>query len=178
MKKTKDITKYNIKWQILRAKIKGPGYSLNEKLTAVEKYFREEQTIDAYERVLNFLEGLQKGYIGKNPKAAEIVESEISEWRHFDSTRMKKESSIIPTTDEILEYSFGERFLLWKDLFKRNQKWLEKGYNQKELNNFMDLLYKAFQDNKEDVGENYSYKKLQQLRKSAESIENTHKFFF
>ena len=73
-----------------------------------------------------------------------------------------------------------ERLRLWKDLFNRNKKWLQKGYVHKEHNHFMDLLYDVFVENGEDqqLPPNYSFKELRKLREDAVGKENTHKFFF
>ena len=39
MRKSKDITKYNADWQIVRSSIKGSKFSLDEKLSKVKSYF-------------------------------------------------------------------------------------------------------------------------------------------
>jgi len=81
---------------------------------------------------------------------------------------------------DITKYDFKDRLNLWKDLFKRNENWLEKGYNHKEHNHFMDLLWLVFRDNKEegDIPIEYDSIKLYKMRKDAEGKKNTHKFFF
>ena len=178
MKKSKDITKYNLKWQMIRASIKGSDTTLEEKLSKVNSYFNEEKTIDAYERVLNYLEGLQMGYKGKDPDAVNIIQNEIDQYRSINTAELTKEQNGFITFEDATKYSFKDRYNLWRDLFIRNKKWLEKGYIQKEINDFMDILYHLFKQNNEELDRAYSYEKLQQLRKEAGTKENTHKFFF
>ncbi|MFA5754284.1 MAG: hypothetical protein WC905_02955 [Patescibacteria group bacterium] len=178
MKKTKDITKYNLKWQIIRSNIKGPSISLHSKIKAVSDYFNSEKTIDAYERVLNYLEGLQMGYIGKNQKAVDQIEQEIYKYREMNTSEMLKEPNGFITFNDAIKYSFKDRYNLWKDLFIRNRKWLKNGYIQKEINDFMDILYRLFQQNQEIIDKSYSYETLEQLRMDASKKTNTHKFFF
>ena len=178
MKKSKDITKYNLKWQMIRASIKGSDTTLEEKLAKVNSYFNEEKTIDAYERVLNYLEGLQMGYKGKDPDAVNIIQGEIDRYHSINTSELTKEQNGFITFEDATKYSFKDRYNLWRDLFIRNKKWLEKGYIQKEINDFMDILYRLFKQNNEELDRAYSYEKLQQLRKEAGTKENTHKFFF
>ena len=178
MKKSKDITKYNLKWQMVRSRIKGPNTSLDDKIEAVNNYYNSEKTVDAYERVLNYLEGLQLGYKGKDQKAVNFINTVIMNYKTINTENLIKEPNGFITFEDASKYSFEERYNLWKDLFLRNKKWLEKGYIQKEINDFMDVLYQLFQQNKEKLGSSYSFEKLEQLRNNAAGKENTHKFFF
>ena len=178
MKKSKDITKYNLKWQMVRSSIKGTAIPLAHKIIAVNDYFDSEKTKDARERVLNYLEGLQMGYTGKDPSAVKRIQIEIDNYRSKDPDVLMKEPNGFITFKDATAYSHEERFALWKDLFRRNQKWLEKGYVQKEINDFMDVLYQLFQKNHEKLGDAYSFQRLEQLRKEAAAKPNTHKFFF
>jgi hypothetical protein len=178
MKKTKNITKYNLKWQMIRASIKGSDTPLKDKISIVNKYFNEEKTIDAYERVLNYLEGLQMGYRGKNDNAENSIQKEIDDYHSINTAELAKEPNSFITFEDAVKYSFKKRYNLWKDLFIRNKKWLERGYFQKEINDFMDILNQLFEQNEEKLDKAYSFEKLQQLRRKAETKENTHKFFF
>ena len=178
MKKSKDITKYNLKWQMVRSSIKGPLVALNDKIATVNNYFDTERTVDAYERVLNYLEGLQMGYTGKDPRAVSQIGTEINRYRNMDTSSLLKEPSGFIKFEDASRYNFDDRLNLWKDLFLRNRKWLEKGYVQKEINDFMNVLNQLFQQNNEILPSAYSYEKLQQLRSNASTMKNTHKFFF
>ena len=178
MKKSKDITKYNLKWQIVRSQIKGSSVLLDQKLKKVNDYFDSEKTIDAYERVLNYLEGLQLGYKGKVPDAVDLIQKEIDKYRQMNTDDLLKEPDGFITFKDASKYDFDTRYTLWKDLFLRNKKWLQNGYHQKEINDFMDVLNNLFQQNGEKLDAAYSWKKLQELRKEASTKENKHKFFF
>jgi hypothetical protein len=178
MKKSKDITKYNLKWQMVRAGIKGTSIPLEAKIKSVNDYFNEEKTKDAHERVLNYLEGLQLGYKGKNQEAVDRIDTEIVKYRAINKDALLKERDSFINLKDAVKYSFEDRHRLWKDLFTRNRKWLEKGYFQKEINDFMDVLYSLFKQNNEEVSKAYSFEKLDSLRKEANKKENTHKFFF
>ena len=163
---------------MVRAHIKGPQVPLEDKIKQVNAYFNAENTIDAHERVLNYLEGLQLGYTSKNPSAVKRIEKEIQAYRNTNTTILPKEPNGFITFAEALKYSFDDRHTLWKDLFRRNQKWLEKGYTQKEINDFMDVLQDIFTRNGESVDKLYSFDRLKQLRQTASKTTNTHKFFF
>ena len=176
MKKTKDITKYNLKWQIVRSKIKGSGVSVDDKLKYVEQYFNEEQSIDSYERVLNYLEGLSLGYKNKDNTTYNYILHFIEKFKKININNLRKETNDFITPEESVNYSYKERLDLWKDLFIRNKKWLEKGYNQKEINDFMDVLYTSFKN--ELIPSNYSYGKLLNLRSDADKMDNTHRFIY
>lgn len=178
MKKSKNITKYNLKWQLLRVSIKGPEIPLNTKIDKVLNYFNEEYTQDAYERVLNYLEGLQMGYRGKDEKAVHIIQKYINEFNDIDPLELEKEKDSFITFEEAYKYPFDIRYELWKDLFKRNEKWLLNGYFQKEINDFMDILSGIFKSKSETLGDRYSSEYLSELRIKSKSKENTHKFFF
>lgn len=176
MKKSRDITKYNLKWQMVRSKVKGSSVDLNNKLKLVNNYFEEEKTIDAYERVLNYLEGLQMGYRGRNQEAVDIIDKVIQNYRNMNIMSLKKEMNGFIDVSKTRQYPYKERLVLWKDLFNRNKKWLQKGYIQKEINDFMDVLYLSFAN--EHIPENYSMQSLNDLRSAAEKLDNTHRFFF
>ena len=85
---------------------------------------------------------------------------------------LSQEEYLLKASRELLAF----RRSLWKDLYKRNKIWLSKGYNQKDLNDFMDFLHLTFEE-----GDNfgpYTYEKIKQLREAALTMKNTHKFFF
>lgn len=182
MKKTSNITKYDMDWQVVRSKVKGSKTPLEEKLSIVSEYFDKFETLDALERVVNWLEGLALGYkAANNLNAIQRIKEEIISYEQLEKDLPKEE---LTTSDDniekMLNYSFEERYNLWTDLFKRNQKWLEKGYFQKEINSFMDNLYQTFilNDEENKIKSNYSFSKLEDLRLDAAVKPNTHNFFF
>lgn len=179
MKKTSDITKYEPDWQILRAKIKGPMTTLEDKLRLVKFYFDRNRTVDAWERIVNWLQGLQMGYRASNDTPA--LERIVTELVWYNG--IKPSSKELPMTTEVIlkklqQYPFKDRLLLWRDLFERNKKWLAKGYNHAEHNIFSDALWQTFVTNHENVPENFDKVKLDDLRKRSANLKNTHKFFF
>jgi hypothetical protein len=178
MHKSKDITKYNIHWQVQRVKMKHSTRELEGKLLQVFSFFIKYHTEDNKERIINWLEGLAMGYKTRNPEKTLRVKEEII--RYEVAGKLKKEDNRISFIGEMLPYDRETLFLLYTDLFHRNSKWLKKGYNQREINKFMDnlyetLLHKSFPNSTQ----------LQSLhtliikqREDADRIPNTHKFFF
>ncbi len=175
MHKSKDITKYNIHWQIVRVQLKDVK-NIDEKLEKVSHFFINNKTIDNKERVINWLEGLSMGYkASKNMDAILKIESEICRYEIIEVA--DKEINEISNSAQMKQYERVERKKLWDDLFDRNRKWLNKGYYQEEINLFMDNIYLSFSVLKDPVIE-YDYEVLLGLREAAKKMKNTHKFFF
>jgi hypothetical protein len=175
MKKSKDITKYNIDWQIVRVQLKNKK-EIEDKLAMAYSYFIAHKTKDTQERVVNWLEGLALGY--KASKQWDVIKRiEEEKTRYEVSGKLKKEENRISTIDEMQRYDLGIRAKVYIDLYTRNVKWLKNGYVQKEINNFMDTLrYSIFKEGCPIV-ENY-HRHIILLRKEASKIPNTHKFLF
>lgn len=179
MRKSKDITKYEPVWQMVRAKVKGPSTNLDDKLRIVNSYFDQHQTVDAWERVVNWLEGLQMGYRSSgDTEAIERIAVEISNYNGRKPSAKEPELTRQGIFDGLKQYSYADRLQLWRDLFDRNKKWLVKGYNHSEHNEFMDVMYELFAARKEQIPTSVSKEKLDELRKNSASTTNTHKFFF
>ena len=182
MKKTKDITKYSVKWQLLRSSIKGPKTSCVEKISKVLCYLSEEETVDSWERVYNFLEGLQRGYIGSGDlDKIDLINKELIILKEIKSSFVKKEDfDGLKEMAFLKKTAFVERYHLYKDLFGRSRSWLMKGYFHQEQESFIDILMNVFIHNDEEslIKDNFSYKKLKNLRERASLVENRHKFFF
>ena len=174
MRKSKDITKYNADWQIVRSSIKGSKYSLDEKLSKVKNYFNDNQSEDRWERCVNWCEGLIMGYkAAKNFEAIDIILSEIDS---YGSRDLYKKEVVDNNNINLLEnYSYSERLILWKDMYRTNTKWLKKGYYHVECNQFMDCMVEVFRNNGEDI---WRYNELISFREDSKKIDNTHKFFF
>ena len=69
MKKSVDVTKYEIHWQILRVSLKGIlNDNLQLKVAKAFSYYQEKPSRDRYERVANWLEGLYKGFKDDNKR--------------------------------------------------------------------------------------------------------------
>ena len=175
MKKTKNISKYNFDWQIVRVLAKTQMSDLNDKLFLVNDFFDNNPTIENQERVINWLEGLSLGYKHNNEDAVYIIGLEIMRYKEMKDLSKENILSKEELLVEVFKTYVKARINLWKDLFKRNEKWLSKGYNQKDLNDFMDFLYLTLEDI--DLGR-FSYEKLKQLREAALTMKNTHKFLY
>lgn len=179
MRKSENITKYNLAWQLLRVSIKGSKIDYDEKIEKVVIYFEQKKCLQRYERVYNYLEGLYRGYkaarrsdkmlvidatltyLRAQKPHLKMVEEEADNWDCLSDKEMKK---------------IG--VMLYKDLHHRGKRWLENGYTHTEQEAFMDKLYNALVK----VGEGGKLDKYRTshltLRTQAGTIKNTHKFFF
>ncbi len=174
MRKSKDITKYNADWQIVRSSIKGSKFSLEEKLSKVKNYFNSNKSEDRWERCVNWCEGLIMGYkAAKNIDAINRIIEEVESYG--DRSLYGKEDRNIDNKELLIGYSYDERLVLWKDMYKTNTKWLKKGYYHEECNKFMDDMVNVFNKRFEDI---WRYDILLELREKSKNLENTHKFFF
>jgi len=174
MRKSKDISKYNADWQIVRSSIKGSKFRLEEKLSKVKKYFDYNRSEDRWERCVNWCEGLIMGY--KASKNLDAIDKIIEEIKSYgDRSLYEKENNNTENDILLLEYSYGERLILWKDMYNTNTKWLKKGYYHKECNEFMNSMVRIFNKFGEDI---WRYNILLDLREESKRLENTHKFFF
>jgi hypothetical protein len=181
MKKTKNITKYDIRWQIIRASLKGKGASfLKENIEIVKKYFLENKSQDRWERSVNWLEGVIKGYgASNNIEAIDICLSAINDFGERDNLSYEN-FEVYNQKSLIKQYSFDERYLLWKDLFKYNKHYCSRRYRALELESLIDQMYEVFIENNEhnQIKENFSYDKLLKFRSEYKNGTNNKKFFF
>lgn len=165
---------------MLRVTLKGNNDKLERKLERAFSFFRDNQTLDNWERIVNWLEGLIMGFrASKNTVAIARVEEEIQNYKAAYATAREmyhKEENRISTTSEMQPYSYPSRLRLVQNLFQRNKKWLDKGYYHKELNDFMDNLLETFEST--NTTTLLIKVELLALRAKAVSIPNTHKFFF
>lgn len=181
MQKSKNITKYNIDWQILRASIKGKNQSMEGKIHTVRVFFLANKTQDNWERCVNFLEGLQLGYkAAGNLEAIHAINEELELYKVENVLELEKEENEVSSVSAMKKHGFKERYALWIDLYKRNRDWLLKGYFQKEVNTFMDNLWETFAlfEEEDQIKANYQKECLLKLRQEASFITNKHKFFF
>lgn len=180
MKKSENITKYSVKWQLLRASIKGGKTSFEVKLDKVLFYLREEGTIDAWERVYNFLEGLQRGYVSSGDDLKINIIEEALQVLKLEKTNIKEVLSEVCEIKLLMNTSFSDRYCLYKDLYLRSKKWLEGGYIHKEQEAFIDKLIDIFNTKSEShlIQSRYEFASLYNLREKASLMKNKHKFFF
>lgn len=161
MRKTKDISKYDLDWQVFRVSLKKLKTS-QEKMNAASDYLMNNLNRADKERVMNYLEGLAMAY--KDDRRVEI-------------RSLVKELSILevsqenPLCNDFCKYDDETLRGVAKDLNRRNKVWLSKGYRHQEHNDFMTSLLLHLGDER-DL-ENH----LNSIEESK-NIQNTHSFFF
>ncbi len=180
MRKTDGITKYVIRWQLLRSQIKGNKATLDEKIERATDYFEETESYDRWERVYNWMEGLLRGY--KSAKDTEKQHYIKSVMRSFHSIKPLIITALEKDEEQEYEYlqSLNEKDLVcvWKDNFKRTEEYLKKGYYHEEVNVFMNWMWK---NSSIDylVKYRWSIDYLEALRRGCrEKKKNEHYFFF
>ena len=142
--------------------------NLKDRFNSLYLFFNENKTEENCIRILNYLEGVK---ISSSFK--EDIEKELFYYKQELNKNLIKEETI---NLNFKEYSFDEKFKLFKDLFNRNKKWLVKGYYHKEQNNFLNLLSRDLLNENLKV-EKYK-KELAMLQKNCSFIENTYKFIY
>ena len=161
MRKSKDISKYDLNWQIFRVSLKKLK-TVQEKIYAAENYLIKNCNKADKERVLNYLEGLSMSYTDER---RDIVKSK------FNDLLLMEVSEENNTSTNFDEYSKEELNGLMKDLMIRTKKWLANGYNNKELNDFI-LSIAIYLNSTNTINQ------LDNLKQEATYKQNTHKFFF
>jgi len=157
MRKSKDITKFDIEWQIKRVSLKSYKTYI-EKCDVAADYLMKNKNIADRERVLNYLEGLSMAY--KNADRKYILD-------------FKDELAKIEVTAEnkcnvnLNEFSHKELTSVGKDLMVRAKGWLKDGYRL----NFLTRVLEATNDTKR-------LNQLNELIEYSKSLQNTHSFFF
>ena len=141
----KRVYKYNLKWQLVRAKNKKVKFI--DKLNNVKNFLYNNPSIENKERVINYLKGLYLGY--KTVKEKAIINDLISILKNYEPTK-------IDTDISVKEASTQDLLILYKDLYLRNQKWLSNNYRNIELNDFLKILYKELIKREQNVDKNYN----------------------
>lgn len=161
MRKSKDITKFDIEWQIKRVSLKSYKTYI-EKCDVAAAYLMKNKNIADRERVLNYLEGLSMAY--KNADRKYILD--------FKDELAKIEVSAENKCNVHLnEFSHNELSSVGKDLMIRAKGWLKDGYRNEELLNFLTRVLEATNDTKR-------LNQLNELIEYSKSLQNTHNFFF
>ena len=161
MKKSKDISKYDINWQVKRVSLKKLK-TYQYKCTTVAHYLAEHSNIADKERVLNYLEGLSMAYKGDDRAYILAVKDELSLMVVSDANECSAEYSA---------YTSREIKAVVQDLMVRNTKWLKSGYRNAELLGFLTSLINHLDDAK-------LLAKLMSQIEASFLVANTHKFFF
>jgi hypothetical protein len=184
MRKTKNITKYEIDWQILRASIKGNKdiEILKSSLGRIEAYLKERDSQEAWERVINYIEALIKGFsASKKNECIDLCIAKLQSLGEREHYKLKEETfSVHDQSESINKYSFDQRYTLWKDLFKYEKHFCSRRYRHSELESLVNQLHSVFivRGELDLIKENYSYEHIISFRKNAAQGTNNKKFFF
>lgn len=170
MKKTKDITKYNIHWQIVRTKAKKIK-DLVEKIKSVQLFYDKNKNQDNWERAVNWLEGLSMGY--KDPKNKAFIKASIGSF----NKSMNRDTS---NNFDFQKYQIDDLSYCLSDNIARFRKWTKSGYVHPNLTEFVlklsEYLFEKTNSNK--------YKNIVDEINStvdniySKGIKNTHKFLY
>lgn len=171
--KSEGISKYDIHWQIVRVSLKGKlNQDVSKKVEIAQVYFEANPNKSRWERVLNWMQGLERGYKDEFKKNYMKATIKLFSLKPYSN-------ELEPTADgfkDFAKYLDSQLYKLYLDLFKTNENWLKKGYFHKECNAFMDKLLDYLESEKMMVGG--SRKTLQELREKCQLTPNTHKFLF
>lgn len=137
MRKTKDVSKYNLKWQLLRVQNKRTKV-LDDKLNNVINFYNENKNYPTWERLYNYLEGLILGY--------KDLYSKVKIRDCMKYLELNKVNDMTDSDISIKEVAIKDLIYLYLDLYKRNEKWLSKNYRNEELNDFLTILYNTIDD--------------------------------
>ena len=174
MKKTKNVSKYDLDWQIVRASVKGPKTYVSEKLAHVTRFYDNNISKENWERVTNWLEGLVIAY-KKNSRERVWVDDVLSRFKRIQFDKLPS----VESTNDFTKYTFEQRLILWKDLALRTKVWAEKGYIHIEQTEFCVELWKSFSlKEQEKISPNYSIENFERIIASAKGKANTHIFLF
>lgn len=162
MKKSKDISKFDLDWQVFRVGLKKFD-SAREKVNAVLLYFQSHKTLATQERCANYLEGLSMAYKRKI-RAFILAHKDL-----INEVVPSLDTSVV--TNNYSDYSESQLKALASDLLIRAKKWLSKGYRNAELLSFLKGLLEYLKDERR-------LEVLNTLVAASYDIPNTHKFFF
>jgi len=181
MRKSAGVTKYEPYWQLLRASVKGPKLSLEEKLRLAEEFFLSNPTFDNWERVTNWMEGVRIVY-NKQPDSPKYktVSLYMDRMNRAKTETLAKEDPLSDDQKLKIFRTFADNDLkvIWEDLYKRNEKWSNKGYYHEEQNEFVALLAQVIEERGLFPKMKYKREDWENQVKTAKSLPNTHKFFF
>jgi hypothetical protein len=161
MRKSKDISKYDIHWQVRRVQLKQLK-TIEEKCLSAESYLTENLNVADKERVLNYLEGLSMAY--KGDKRQYILEYRDTLLDVSVSDYNKCDLNFDMYTSHQLQHTAN-------DNWTRCRNYLTKGYRHNELICFTKAIYTYLNDTKK-------LKQLDKLITDSHKVTNTIQFFF
>jgi hypothetical protein len=175
-----EITKYTVKWQLTRVRVKGKKIDIDDKIEIVKKFFFENRSQENLVRVMNWAEGLIKGYMAsgdleKIEKIKEAIASINNQEYRSDGTAKYIESLVYL---DLCSVSHGDKQLLLQDLFQRNKKWCEKGYVHDETVSFIRMIYKAMKIKREEPAPGCMQEAFENIVSKGHQTPNTYKFLF
>lgn len=136
--------KYNLNWQLTR--VQNKKLNLSDKLYKIRIFLSAYPSPENKERVLNYLKGLELGY--KTIEQRSMVRSTYN--------ILKEKKCIEKDIDINIEnVETKDLKLLYKDLFNRNQKWLDNNYRHESQNKFLEKLYIELEKRGETLKKNF-----------------------
>ena len=146
--------KYNLMWQLLRMKIKQT--SLDNKLEKLLYFYQQYPSKENQDRINNYLKGLHIS--NKHPNILQCI---------------NQIKLIIPNVQDVdidvNNVCTQDLVKLYKDLYNRNNKWLKNNYRNKDLNDFLYLLYNELHNRNIIIKKNFDI---------IPHDKSTHKFIF
>ena len=153
MQKSKDITKYNIHWQIVRVQAK-KYKDVTTKLDYVLHFYQQHKTLDNYERIMNWLEGLAMGYRDISIKAKILGSKVLFEKVTTKEPIMHEKEIEHHAYTEAKKYSPTVVKDCFVDNYTRFRKWASEGYIHEELYSFTYGLLKYLTEHNVSTGRN------------------------
>ena len=136
--------KYNLNWQLTR--VQNKKLNLSEKLYKIRIFLSAYPSLENKERVLNYLKGLELGY--KTIQERSMV--------HSTYNFLKEKECNEPDVDINIEnVETKDLKILYKDLYNRNQKWLDNNYRHESQNKFLEKLYIELEKRGEKLQKNF-----------------------
>lgn len=167
------VYKYDIDWQIVRAKLKTIK-DIPTKIDFVKSFYETHPTETNKERILNWLEGLLivKSLNIHDKFFLETYAEELKE----TNPKTKGSNSRKAKDQNFSKYSNADLELLFSDLFIRAKKWLGAGYINKEFDEFMIELIKNIEPSSSKIRNQLNQYK--DLKERAKFLPNTHKWVY
>ena len=178
MQKSKDITKYNVHWQVVRVQAK-KYKDVDSKLNYVLNFYKAHKTLDNHERIMNWIEGLAMGYRDLSTKAKINSYKEL-----FDKSTIKEP---IIKVDQIQDQVYKDSKLYnsivikecFNDNYNRFKKWASEGYIHEELYEFTYGLLKYLTEHNVSTGRNrITLADMAKLHLDGTMAPNKYKFKF
>ena len=138
------MNKYNLNWQLTR--VQNKKLNLSDKLYKIRIFLSAYPSLENKERVLNYLKGLELGY--KTIQERSMV--------HSTYNLLKEKQCNEPDVDINIEnVETKDLKILYKDLYNRNQKWLDNNYRHEGQNTFLEKLYTELEKRGEKLNKNF-----------------------